>query len=163
MTQDVLTYAQSDDILARHDYDPEHLITILRETQDAYGYLPERIIAHIASGLKMPASAIYGVATFYSHFTLEPKGKHLIKVCDGTACHVKKSTGLLEAIGEELGISPAKKTSNDRLFTLETVACLGACGLAPVMVVDDKVYGAMTPEKTTELLRSIKAQEAENG
>ena len=127
--------------------------------QDECGYLPECAIHRVAEALDIPASTIYGVATFYTHFTLQPKGKYLIKVCDGTACHVKKSTGIIEAIEGELGVSRAGGTTGDGLFTLETVACLGACGLAPVVVINDKVYGAMTPEKTVQVLRGIIASE----
>lgn len=149
----------TESILARSEARPERLIPILRQVQDAFGYLPECAIYRVAETLGIPASTIYGVATFYTHFTLQPKGKYLIKVCDGTACHVKKSTGIIEAIEGELGVSRAGGTTGDGLFTLETVACLGACGLAPVVVINDKVYGAMTPEKTVQVLRGIIAAE----
>lgn len=147
------------EILERNNCRADRLIPILREIQDECGYLPEEVIVHTAEALNIPVSTIYGVATFYAHFTLEPKGKYLIKVCDGTACHVKKSNGIIEAIEGELGVSRAGGTTKNGLFTLETVACLGACGLAPVVVVNDKVYGAMTPEKTVQLLRGIIASE----
>jgi NADH-quinone oxidoreductase subunit E len=147
------------DILSANETRPERLIPILRQVQDACGYLPECAIHRVAAALGIPASTIYGVATFYTHFTLQPKGKYLIKVCDGTACHVKRSTGIIEAIEGELGISRTGGTTGDGLFTLETVACLGACGLAPVVVINDKVYGAMTPEKTVQVLRGIIAAE----
>ena len=110
----------------------------------------------------IPPGAVFGVATFYSHFTLEPKGKYLIKVCDGTACHVKKSTDIIKTIQQELGLNESKKTSDDLLFTLETVACLGACGLAPVIVINDEVHGSMNPEKAKELLNKIKEEESKN-
>jgi NADH-quinone oxidoreductase subunit E len=103
------------------------------------------------------------VATFYSHFTLEPKGKYVIKVCDGTACHVRKSTDILTVLEKELGLNAKKKTSDDMLFTLETVACLGACGLAPVVVVNEEVHGAMTKEKTAALIKKIREEEQKNG
>jgi NADH-quinone oxidoreductase subunit E len=103
------------------------------------------------------------VATFYSHFTLEPKGKYVIKVCDGTACHVRKSTEIIKILYSELGLSEKKKTSDDMLFTLETVACLGVCGLAPVIVVNEDVYGAMTKEKTIELIKKIREEVAAGG
>ena len=149
----------AENILSGSDARPERLIPILRQVQDACGYLPECAIHRVAQVLEIPASTIYGVATFYTHFTLQPKGKYLIRVCDGTACHVKKSTGIIEAIEGELGVARTGGTTEDGLFTLETVACLGACGLAPVVVVNDKVYGSMTPEKTVQLIRGIIASE----
>jgi NADH-quinone oxidoreductase subunit E len=102
---------------------------------------------------------VYGVATFYSHFTLQPKGKHVIKLCDGTACHVKKSHDILNALEKHLGLTAKENTTPDMLFTLELVACLGACGLAPVVVIDDKVYGPMTPESTLALVDKIREEE----
>jgi len=106
---------------------------------------------------------VFGVATFYAHFALEQKGKHVIRICDGTACHVKQSLPILSAIHKELGTSEKQKTSVDALFTVETVACLGACGLAPVVVVDEQVYGAMTPERAVALVNEIKMQESAGG
>lgn len=148
-------------ILEYHHQDPHKLIPILQEIQAEYLYLPEEIMTFVSTALGISTSAIYGVATFYSHFTLTPKGKNVIKVCDGTACHVKKSEGLIQAIEKELGLSSKKKTTDDLLFTLETVACLGACGLAPAVVLNEKVYGFMTPEKTLDLIREAKAKEVQ--
>jgi NADH-quinone oxidoreductase subunit E len=116
-------------------------------------------MTYVATALGISPGSVFGVATFYSHFTLEPKGKYVIKVCDGTACHVKKSEEILKVLEQDLGLNAKKKTSDDMLFTLETVACLGACGLAPVVVVNEDVHGAMTKEKTAALLRKIKAEE----
>ena len=99
-------------------------------------------------------------ATFYAHFALEPKGKHVIRICDGTACHVKQSLPVLNALHEKLGTSEKNKTTADMMFTVETVACLGACGLAPVIVVDEQVYGQITPEQAVALVDEIKAMEA---
>ena len=149
-------------ILEHHQRNPHKLIPILQEIQAEYHYLPEEIMTFVSTALGISTSAIYGVATFYSHFTLSPKGKNIIKICDGTACHVKKSESLIQAIEKELGLSNKKRTSEDLLFTLETVACLGACGLAPAVVLNDKVYGFMTPEKTLELIRDIKAKEVQS-
>ncbi|HOO32367.1 MAG TPA: NADH-quinone oxidoreductase subunit NuoE [Thermotogota bacterium] len=151
------------DILEKYGNDHYKLIPILQEIQEIYSYLPEEIMTYIATALKISPAQIYGVATFYSHFTLNSKGKHIIKICDGTACHVKKSEGILNALRETLNLTGKKTTSDDGLFTLETVACLGACGLAPVVVIDEKVYGTMTPEKTLKLLDEIRKQEADNG
>jgi NADH-quinone oxidoreductase subunit E len=151
--------SSTDAILEKYGRNPNKLIPILQEVQAACQYLPEDVMAHIARQLGIPASTVYGVATFYAHFTLEPKGRHVIKICDGTACHVKKSEGILKALESSLGLGGKNKTTKDMMFTLETVACLGACGLAPVVVVDDKVYGLMTPEKTLALLETIRNEE----
>ena len=104
----------------------------------------------------MSPSKIFGIATFYENFSLEPKGKYIIKICDGTACHVRKSIPILEALRKELSLSNKKKTTDDMLFTLETVSCLGACGLAPVITVNEKVYGSMTPDSTRAVLNSLR-------
>lgn len=146
-------------ILDRYEHSPQKLIAILQEMQAEYSYLPEELMTFVATALRISPATVYGVATFYSHFTLEPKGKYVLKLCDGTACHVKKSEGILRALEKELGLSQAKPTSADGLFTLETVACLGACGLAPVLVIGEDVHGLMTPEKAVELVKEIRAKE----
>ena len=148
-------------MLDKHKRQPHKLIAILQEIQAEYQYLPEEIMIYISTALGVSPASVYGVATFYSHFTLEPKGKYIIRVCDGTACHVRKSHAIIKALQRELGLSDKKKTTDDNLFTLETVACLGACGLAPVVVVNDEVHGAMTAEKTVALLTEIKTKEQE--
>ncbi len=102
---------------------------------------------------------LYGVATFYSHFALQPKGKYTFLLCDGTACHVRRSTAILDALYKHLELSEAKSTTDDMLFMVETVSCLGACGLAPVMLVNEKVYGQVTPEKAVEIVNTIMAEE----
>lgn len=149
------------EILDKYDKSPQKLIPILQEIQEEYKYLPEDIMTFISTALGVSPAKIYGVATFYSHFTLEPKGKYIIKVCDGTACHVKKSEGILNMLEKELGLGKSCKTTGDKLFTLETVACLGACGLAPVVVINDRVHGLMTPERTLELISDIRKKESE--
>lgn len=146
-------------IIDKYERNPNKLIAILQEMQAEYKYLPEEIMTFVSTALGISPSAVYGVATFYSHFTLEPKGKHVIKICDGTACHVKKSEDILKAMEKQLGIGKKTKTTSDMLFTLETVACLGACGLAPVVVIDERVHGLMTPEGTMALLEKIKEEE----
>ena len=138
------------------------MIAILQKVQDDYRYLPEEVLLYIAEMLDIPPARIYGVATFYSHFTLQPKGKYLIRLCDGTACHVKRSTGILEKLREKLGLSEAKITTDDMLFTVETVSCLGACGLAPVLVVNSDIHGQMTPEKAAELVDGLMGEEEKN-
>ena len=114
----------------------------------------------IAKELKMSEAKIYGVATFYENFSLEPKGKFVIKICDGTACHVRKSVPILEEFRKTLGVTQEKPTSDDMLFTVETVSCLGACGLAPVCTVNDHVHPSMTPEKARELIKQLKEEAA---
>jgi NADH-quinone oxidoreductase subunit E len=150
-------------ILDRHGYRPSGLIPILQAIQLEYQYLPEEVLTFVATSLDVPPARVFGVATFYAHFALEPKGKHVIRICDGTACHVKQSLPILSAIHEKLGTSEKQKTSCDALFTVETVACLGACGLAPVVVIDDQVHGGMTPERAVALVDEIKAQENAGG
>ena len=152
------------EIIEQNKRDPARLIPLLQAVQDEYRYLPEEILTFIATSLDLTPARVYGVATFYSHFTLIPKGKYVIRICDGTACHVKKSTGLLEAMRQRLGLKDNTTTTPDMLFTIETVSCLGACGLAPVIVVDDQVYGQMTPAKAVALIDEIlKQEECSNG
>ena len=121
------------------------LIPILQRAQDAYGYLPRQVLHHIASGTRAPLADVYGVATFYAQFHLARRGKHLIRVCDGTACHVRGASRNIEAIEKRLGLAPGA-TSSDFEYTVEVVYCLGSCGLAPVAVVDHQVCGRLTPE-----------------
>lgn len=135
------------------------IIAILQSIQEHYRYLPKEIFPYLSKKLKVSEAKIYSVATFYENFSLEPKGKYIIKVCDGTACHVRKSIPILDRLRKELNLSEAKTTTDDLLFTVETVSCLGACGLAPVLTVNDKVYPAMTPDKSAELLKQLKEEQ----
>jgi len=146
-------------ILGRYGKKSRNLIPILQHVQDVYTYLPEEVMEVIASELGITAGQVYGAATFFAHFTLVPKGKYVIKVCDGTACHVKKSTDIIRTIQAELKLDAKKHTSDDGLFTLEPVACLGACGLAPVVMVNEDIYGAVTKEKMVEILGNYRAKE----
>ncbi|MDR1037540.1 MAG: NAD(P)H-dependent oxidoreductase subunit E [Deltaproteobacteria bacterium] len=147
------------DILDRHKRSRSSLIAILQEIQEAYSYLPEDIMTYVATALGISPCAVFGVATFYSHFTLSAKGRHVIKVCDGTACHVKKSTDILRAIQEAVGLREQTGTSEDRMFTLETVACLGACGLAPVVVVGaEEVHGSLDPAKAAAIVAELRSR-----
>lgn len=132
------------------------IIAILQNIQEHYRYLPKEVFPYLSEKLGISQAKIYSVATFYENFSLKPKGKYVIKVCDGTACHVRKSIPILERLRKELELSEAKATTDDLYFTVETVSCLGACGLAPVLTVNDKVYPAMTPEKAAELLNELK-------
>jgi NADH-quinone oxidoreductase subunit E len=149
------------EILEENKYDSNKLIPILQAVQDEYRYLPEKILTFIATSLKISPAKVFGVATFYSHFALEPKGKYVIKVCDGTACHVKNSLPIIEAIFKKLGLSESKKTTDDMLFTLEPVSCLGACGLAPVVVVNETVYSMMNPKKINDVIDTILKEEVQ--
>ena len=148
------------EIIDRYSRNPAKLVPILQEVQEEYRYLPEEIMTFIASSLDLSPARVYGVATFFSYFTLHPKGKYVIKICDGTACHVKKSSALIEAIQEKLSLTDKKNTTEDMMYTLETVSCLGACGLAPVVVINEDVHGAMTPEKICQVLDEIIQREA---
>lgn len=145
-----------DEILKAHDYSQTAVIAIMQDIQKVYRYLPEDALCYIAKKLDLSEAKVYGVATFYENFSLEPKGKYVIKICDGTACHVRKSTAILDEIRSLLGVTEAKPTTDDMMFTVETVSCLGACGLAPVCTVNDEVHPAMTPEKARELIRQLK-------
>lgn len=147
-------------IVQAHGCDSAQLIAILQDIQAAENYLSEANMTLVADMLHISVSRVYSVATFYENFSLEPKGRHIIKVCDGTACHVRKSGPIYDAIYEYLGLSGKRKTSDDGMFTLETVACLGACGLAPVMTVDGEVHAKMTPTSALELLERIRKEEA---
>ena len=151
-------------ILAAHENNAANLIAILQDVQAEYNYLSEANLTLIADTLDISVSRVYSVATFYENFSLEAKGKHIIKVCAGTACLVRKSGPIYDAVYEYLGLSGKKKTSDDGLFTLETVARLGACGLAPVMTIDGEVHAKMDPETALALLEDIRAREgAANG
>ena len=150
-------------IVERYERDPSKLIPILQAVQEEYRYLPEEILAYIAVSLDLSPAKVYGVATFYGHFSLEAKGKYVIRVCDGTACHVKGSKALADALQKELGLEGKKRTTSDLLFTLETVSCLGACGLAPVMVVNEEVHGLIDPKAAVGFVKALRAKEAVNG
>ncbi len=147
-----------DAVLNKYDYKKSYLIAVLQEIQNEYKYLPEDLLEHVAQKLDINLSKIFSVATFYENFSLVPKGKYIIKVCDGTACHVRKSIPILNAMRKELGLDDKKHTTDDMLFTVETVSCLGACGLAPVITINDKVYAKMTPEMTVEILKTLRSE-----
>ncbi len=147
-------------ILEGNNYDHCRLIPILQAIQEEYRYLPEKVLTYVASSLRISPAKVFGVATFYSHFALQPKGKYIIKVCDGTACHVKESIPIVEEIQKKLKLTPENRTTEDMMFTLETVSCLGACGLAPVVVVNDQVYSQMTPAKASDMIDEILKKEA---
>ncbi len=143
-------------ILKRYNHDPSKIIPILQAVQEEYRYLPEEVMTYVATALDISPAKVYGVATFFSHFSLEPKGRFVIRVCDGTACHVKGSGGLIDHLRARLSLTEKKKTTDDMLFTLETVSCLGACGLAPVMLVNEQVYGQVSTTRADEILEELK-------
>ena len=149
-------YDKTDEIIASHGLTQAALIPIIQDIQAEYRYLPPELLSYVASKLSIDEAKAYSVATFYENFSFEPKGKYIIKVCNGTACHVRKSVSILERLYSELGLSEEKATTDDMMFTLETVSCLGACGLAPVLTVNDKVYPAMPPDAAAELIRELR-------
>ena len=155
---DNFDYTVADAIIDELGAVPSSIIAILQGIQEHYRYLPREIFPYMAERLGVSEARIYSVATFYENFSLDPKGKFVIKVCDGTACHVRKSIPILERLRSELGLSAEKSTTDDLGFTVETVSCLGACGLAPVLTVNDKVYPSMTPDKASELLAELKKE-----
>lgn len=134
------------------------LITILQKTQDIYGYLPKEAIEYISEQTGIAESEIMGVATFYTQFRLEPVGKYLIMLCQGTACHVNSSELILQTIQEELGITDGE-TTEDGLFSLKCVACLGCCSLSPVMMINEDTYGSLTSDKTKKILKELREAE----
>lgn len=137
------------------------LIAILQDVQNAQKYLSEQALTLIAEKLGLSTAKVYSVATFYENFSLEAKGKHIVRICTGTACHVRRSQPIYDALRKELGLTGKRRTSEDGLFTLETVACLGACGLAPVMTLDGEVHAKMTPDDALALIRDVRAKEAQ--
>ena len=138
---------------------PGSLITILQSAQEIYGYLPMDVLEHIAKRTNTPIATIVGVATFYAQFRLEPVGKYLIMLCQGTACHVNGSELISSAITDELGIEDGQ-TTPDGLFSLEHVACLGCCSLSPVMMINGRTYSSLTPDKARKVIRDLAAQSA---
>ncbi len=148
-------YDMADEVIGRYGKTVGSLIPILQDIQGVYRYLPGELLTYVAGNLGITESKAYSVATFYENFSFEPKGKYIIKVCDGTACHVRKSVPVLDALYKELGLSKDKRTTDDMLFTVETVSCLGACGLAPTMTVNDEVHPKMTPEKAVAVVQAL--------
>lgn len=131
------------------------LIQVLQRAQETYGYLPREVLKEIAEGLGVPLSQVYGVVTFYSQFYLTRRGKHVIRTCDGTACHVRGAAKIISVMEKELGIKPGE-TTPDYQFTFEVVYCLGSCGLSPVAVIDEQVVGRLVPEKMVQIIRDLR-------
>lgn len=159
MAQSYRNFEKVNAILENHQNNPDSLISVLQQIQDEYRYLPEEILAYVSTAMGISPSRVYGVATFYENFSLHPKGKYVIKVCDGTACHVRKSQTLIDTVRTQLNLKEGADTTNDMLFTLEIVSCLGACGLAPVLLVNEKVYGKVTSEEMKRILDEYRRKE----
>ncbi len=155
---DKLDFKIIDEILEEFGCEQSAIIAVLQGIQEHYRYIPKDCFPYLSKRMGMSQAKIYGIATFYENFSLNPKGHFVIKVCDGTACHVRKSIPILEKLREELSLDAKKHTTDDLGFTVETVSCLGACGLAPVITVNDKVYPAMTPEKASQLLAELREE-----
>ena len=154
-------YNKAVEIIQRYGPKPASLIPIMQDIQAEYRYLPAELLTYVAGKIGVTKAKAYSVATFYENFSFEAKGKFVIKVCDGTACHVKKSMPVLEALYKKLGLSPKKHTTDDMMFTVETVSCLGACGLAPTMMVNEDVHPRMTPEAAEALIDTLRGGAAE--
>ena len=159
MTSDTINIAKVDEIVDSFELKQSKLIAILQKVQHEYRYLPEDALIRIGVKMGISPATVYGVATFYSQFSLDPKGKYEIKVCDGTACHVRGSMPVLNAINAKLNLKDGKFTTEDMLFSVETVSCLGACGLAPVVVINEKVYPQMTPDAIKIVLDTLIKEE----
>ncbi len=151
-----IDFKKIDEILKEYNYEKTNLIGMLQKVQSVYRYLPEDAIIYIGDKIDgLSPATVFGVATFYAQFSLEPKGKYEIKVCDGTACHVRGSLPVLEAIKEKLPMKNGKMTTEDGLFSIETVSCLGACSLAPAVVINEKIYPKMTPDAVITIIDTI--------
>ena len=160
-TATVINFQEIDKILEKFEYKKSYLIAMLQAVQEVYKYLPEEAMTYIGEHVEgLSPATVYGVATFYAQFSLEPKGKYEIKVCDGTACHVRGSMPVLNAIRSKLNIKEGKLTSENGLFSLETVSCLGACGLAPVVMINEKVYPQMTSDAISIIIDTLMKEEA---
>ncbi len=155
MSEEREKYAQLDEVIQQHAGEPGALMPVLQGAQDIFGCVPMDVQKYIAQALHTTLSDVYGVATFYSQFSLQPKGEYLISVCLGTACYVKGSQKVLDKLSEELGI-PVGSTSADGKFTIQATRCLGACGLAPVMTVNDEVYGRLTADQIPTILEKYR-------
>ena len=152
-------YNKTDEIIHYYGAKPSSLIPIMQDIQAEYRYLPGELLTYVAKQIGITEAKAFSVATFYENFSFEAKGEYIIKVCDGTACHVRKSMPVLDALHRELGLSEKKHTTDDMKFTVETVSCLGACGLAPALMVNEDVYAAMTPEKVVSLLEELRGDD----
>lgn len=159
-TSTKIDFRAIDKILEKYEYKKSYLIAMLQSVQEVFRYLPEEAMTYIGEKVDgLSPATVYGVATFYAQFSLEPKGKYEIRVCDGTACHVRGSMPVLNAIRNKLNLKEGQTTCDNGLFSLEIVSCLGACGLAPVCVVNDKVYPQMTSDAISVILDTLMKEE----
>lgn len=161
ITPSCRSFEKINEVIEKHGKTQAALIPILQEVQDEYRYLPEEILTYVATALNLAPATVYGVATFYAQFSLEPKGKYVIRVCDGTACHVRGSNPVRDAILKRIGLKGEKRTTPDLRFTVETVSCLGACGLAPVVMINDQIYGQMTADAINIIIDKLLKEEGE--
>ncbi len=161
-TRDAIEWKKVDDIIDSYGAKKANLIAVLQKIQEEFRYLPEDIMTYIGTKIEgLSPATVYGVATFYAQFSLQPKGKYVVKVCDGTACHVRGSMPVYISLTQRFGLEEGVFTSKDGLFTVETVSCLGACGLAPVVVINEKVYPQMTTDAMKIIIDTILAEEKE--
>ncbi len=149
------SFEKVEQIIKKHGHKKENLVKILLDVQKEYRHIPKDVVNYIGVALGIPPAKIYGVTTFYAQFSLKPKGKYTILVCDGTACHMEGSMSVIKAIEEELGIKPGEVTQ-DLNFSIDKVGCLGACALAPAMVINGEVYGNLNAERTKEIIKRYK-------
>ena len=154
MEEETLDLAPLEEVFEEFAGEKGTIIPVLQRAQDIYGYLPAEVLKVISQRMRVPLSQIYGVSTFYSQFYLTRRGRHIVRQCDGTACHVRGAAKIVDSVERELGIAAGETTPDYRL-TYEVVYCLGSCGLAPTAVVDGYVYGHLTPERTLELLNEL--------
>jgi len=153
-----LNFTVIDDIVHKHNVEPGAVIPILQEIQDTYGYVPPVAIQRVAESMNIPASEIFGIVTFYAQFRLQPLGRHLIKVCHGTACHLCGAEMVAETLSQFAGAREGE-TSRDSMFTVERVACLGCCSLAPCIMLDNETHGQLTPEGISKIVNDIRKEE----
>lgn len=151
--------ADLDRIVERYRTEEGSVISLLQDIQEEFGYIPQDDIAYVASRLDIPLSRFFGTATFYSQFYLAPRGKNIVSICCGTACHVKGGTKIADRVQKDLGLSGEGETTSDGLFTVEVVRCVGACSIAPVVIVNAKAYGDMTSERMLRLIKSLRKEE----
>lgn len=160
-SQNRIDFMKIEEILSFYEYKKSNLIAILQKIQEIYRYLPLDAMTYVGTKIEgLSPSTVYGVATFYAQFSLEPKGKYEIKLCDGTACHVRGSMPVLEAIKEKLNLKENQSTTDNGLFSLEIVSCLGACGLAPAIVINDTVHPKMTRDAVNIIIDTILEKES---
>jgi len=149
-----------DNIIAKHREKDGNIISLMQDTQEEFGYIPREAVTYLSESLDIAPSRFYGVLTFYSQFHLKPRGKNIVSVCCGTACHVKGGSKISERVQRDLGVSADGETTEDRKFTFEVVRCVGACSIAPVVLVNSRAYAEMTPDGTSKLIKRLQKEES---